>query len=125
MQTSMDRMILGALEARGQKWHRHLADAAWAGSPCHAEPGLQAGSGRVNLVCVIASREAATRLMSGRDRARALGATPKRSLSVSLRTRESTLKQVWACHPDRQFLRSGAKQSPTREVEIASSLRSS
>jgi hypothetical protein len=42
-----------------------------------------------------------------------LGGTPKRSLSVSSgateRIRASTVKQVWPCHPARQFLRSAAK----------------
>ena len=46
----------------------------------------------------------------------ALGATPKRSLSVSSRVWERTLKQVWAWHPSPQFLRSEAgraRQSTT------------
>jgi len=65
-------------------------------------------------VNVIASRSAASRLVSGGNPAYPLGATPKRSLSVSFPLLKSTDKQVCPCHPNAQFLRRSVASLPLR-----------
>ena len=68
---------------------------------------------------VIASRSAASRLVSERNPGYLLGATPKRSLSVSFRPGTNTDKRVCPCHPDAQCFRSEAKQSLVPRAIVA------
>ncbi len=85
-------------------------------TPLGVRPNFVAGQSS----CLMLSRDAAARLVSGRNPVRALGGTPKRSSSVSLPVRQTRSKPVWACRPLRQFLRSRSRAfGPPQDDESA------